>query len=215
MAEVTASPSFTGNGANELLQVRNLGKLYGGRGSVTTALDGLSFSVDRGEFVGIMGPSGSGKTTLLNCIATIDTPTTGHILLNGSDISDLKGRKLSDFRRDQLGFVFQDANLLDTLTGFENIALALTIKGERASKVEPKVEKVARKAFCIVFAVFPREDFLREVLHLAVYAAFHRQAGDNMNIGSAFLLRLRDDFADFKHIKTIAETRRLRPFRKL
>ena len=121
MAEVTASPSFTGNGANELLQVRNLGKLYGGRGSVTTALDGLSFSVDRGEFVGIMGPSGSGKTTLLNCIATIDTPTTGHILLNGSDISDLKGRKLSDFRRDQLGFVFQDANLLDTLTGFENI----------------------------------------------------------------------------------------------
>jgi putative ABC transport system ATP-binding protein len=145
MAEVTASPSFTGNGANELLQVRNLGKLYGGRGSVTTALDGLSFSVDRGEFVGIMGPSGSGKTTLLNCIATIDTPTTGHILLNGSDISDLKGRKLSDFRRDQLGFVFQDANLLDTLTGFENIALALTIKGERASKVEPKVEKVARK----------------------------------------------------------------------
>lgn len=145
MAEVTASPSFTGNGANELLQVRNLGKLYGERGSVTTALDGLSFSVDRGEFVGIMGPSGSGKTTLLNCIATIDTPTTGHILLNGSDISDLKGRKLSDFRRDQLGFVFQDANLLDTLTGFENIALALTIKGERASKVEPKVEKVARK----------------------------------------------------------------------
>ena len=77
------------------------------------------------------------------------------------------------------------------------------------------VEKVARKAFCVVFAVFPREDFLREVLHLAVYAAFHRQAGDNMNIGSAFLLRLRDDFADFKHIKTIAETRRLRPFRKL
>ena len=94
MAEVTASPSFTGNGANELLQVRNLGKLYGGRGSVTTALDGLSFSVDRGEFVGIMGPSGSGKTTLLNCIATIDTPTTGHILLNGSDISDLKGHRV-------------------------------------------------------------------------------------------------------------------------
>ena len=77
------------------------------------------------------------------------------------------------------------------------------------------MKKVSRKAFCIVFAVFPRKNFLREVLHLAVYAAFHRQTGDNMNIGSAFLLRLRDDLADFKHIKTIAEARRLRPFRKL
>ncbi|WP_428422050.1 ABC transporter ATP-binding protein, partial [Paraeggerthella hominis] len=92
----------------------------------------------------IMGPSGSGKTTLLNCVATIDTVTSGHILVDGRDITTLRSRALAKFRRDDLGFVFQDSNLLDTLTGFENIALALTVKGDPASTVKPKVEAVAR-----------------------------------------------------------------------
>ena len=97
-----------------------------------------------GEFVGIMGPSGSGKTTLLNCVATIDTVTSGHILVDGRDVTGLRSRALAKFRRDDLGFVFQDSNLLDTLTGFENVALALTIKGEHVSKVRTKVEDIAR-----------------------------------------------------------------------
>ena len=91
-----------------------------------------------------MGPSGSGKTTLLNCVATIDTVTSGHILVDGRDVTGLRSRALAKFRRDDLGFVFQDSNLLDTLTGFENVALALTIKGEHVSKVRTKVEDIAR-----------------------------------------------------------------------
>lgn len=90
-----------------------------------------------------MGPSGSGKSTLLNCISTIDTVTSGNIILNGLDITQLRSRQLSKFRRDDLGFIFQDANLLDTLTGFENIALALTIKGEKDGDVRKKVERTA------------------------------------------------------------------------
>ena len=89
------------------------------------------------------GPSGSGKSTLLNCISTIDTVTSGSIILNGRDITQLRSRQLSKFRRDDLGFIFQDANLLDTLTGFENIALALTIKGEKADSVRAKVDRTA------------------------------------------------------------------------
>ena len=103
----------------------------------------MSFDICEGEFVGVMGPSGSGKSTLLNCISTIDTVTSGNIILNGRDITQLRSRQLSKFRRDDLGFIFQDANLLDTLTGFENIALALTIKGEKADAVRTKVERTA------------------------------------------------------------------------
>ncbi len=94
---------------------------------VTKAVDNISFSVNKGEFVGIMGASGSGKTTLLNCISTIDTVTSGHIYVDGKNITTMKSKQLSAFRREQLGFVFQDFNLLDTLTAYENIALALTI----------------------------------------------------------------------------------------
>lgn len=103
----------------------------------------MSFDICKGEFVGVMGPSGSGKSTLLNCISTIDTVTSGNIILNGLDITQLRSRQLSKFRRDDLGFIFQDANLLDTLTGFENIALALTIKGEKADAVRAKVDSTA------------------------------------------------------------------------
>ena len=126
-----------------ILSVEHLRRDYGGRGSVTHAVDDVSFSVERGEFVGIMGASGSGKSTLLNCIATIDTPTAGHIRVEGQDVTALKGRSLSRFRRERLGFVFQDCNLLDTLTAFENIALALTIRGPPAGEIEGRVKETA------------------------------------------------------------------------
>ena len=126
-----------------ILSVEHLRRDYGGRGSVTHAVDDVSFSVERWEFVGIMGASGSGKSTLLNCIATIDTPTAGHIRVEGQDVTALKGRSLSRFRRERLGFVFQDCNLLDTLTAFENIALALTIRGTPAGEIEGRVKETA------------------------------------------------------------------------
>ena len=112
-----------------ILSVSHLEKVYGSRGNRTTALSDLSFDVLPGEFVGIMGASGSGKTTLLNCVSTIDAPTSGSITVDGTDVTALRGAALSRFRRERLGFIFQDCNLLDTLTGFENIALSLTILG--------------------------------------------------------------------------------------
>lgn len=126
-----------------ILEVDHLQKYYGVRGSVTRAINDLSFTVDRGEFVGIMGASGSGKTTLLNCIATIDAPTAGRIAVEGKEITRLKSRELSRFRRERLGFVFQDANLLDTLTAFENIALALSILRTPPNQVHRRVEETA------------------------------------------------------------------------
>ena len=127
-----------------ILTVTHLQKYYGARSSVTRAIDDLSFSVQQGEFVGIMGASGSGKTTLLNCIATIDRPTAGHIVVDGADITAMKSKALSKFRRERLGFIFQDCNLLDTLTAFENIALALTILRTPAGEIEPRVKETAR-----------------------------------------------------------------------
>lgn len=149
MTVVTATPpagissAGTPDNRNVLLSVRDVRKVYGSREAVTRALDDVSFDIREGEFVGVMGPSGSGKSTLLNCISTIDTVTSGNIILNGLDITQLRSRQLSKFRRDDLGFIFQDANLLDTLTGFENIALALTIKGEKSDAVRAKVDSTA------------------------------------------------------------------------
>ncbi|MGN1401654.1 MAG: ABC transporter ATP-binding protein [Bacillus sp. (in: firmicutes)] len=128
-----------------LLEVKHIEKYYGNKGNVTKAIDSISFEVGKGEFVGIMGQSGSGKTTLLNCISTIDTVTTGEIIINGEDVTKLKGHKLEKFRRDELGFIFQDFNLLDTLTAFENIAIALTIQGCKPSEITKQVEDVAAK----------------------------------------------------------------------
>lgn len=131
-----------------VLDVRGITKRYGSRtrhnqGSATTALDGVSLTVAPGEFTGIMGPSGSGKSTLLNCIATIDEVTQGQIVINGTDVTRMDARRLAAFRRDELGFVFQDSNLLDTLTCFENIALALTIKRTPAREINQRVQTVA------------------------------------------------------------------------
>ncbi|MEG2369505.1 MAG: ATP-binding cassette domain-containing protein, partial [Raoultibacter sp.] len=133
------------NETTSVVSVRNIEKMFGTKDSMTCALAGISFDVEAGEFVGIMGPSGSGKTTLLNCVSTIDTVTSGHILVAGRDITTLRSRQLAKFRRDDLGFIFQDSNLLDTLTGFENIALALTIKGVPTAQVRPKTEAIAAK----------------------------------------------------------------------
>ncbi len=148
-ASATTAPGALGGvpasrAAQPMLSVRQIQKVYGNKDSITRAIDDISFDVMPGEFMAIMGPSGSGKTTLLNCVATIDTVTSGHILVDGRDITGLRSRSLAKFRRDDLGFIFQDSNLLDTLTGFENIALALTVKGESPSQVKPRVENVAR-----------------------------------------------------------------------
>lgn len=128
---------------NPILKVDDIQKYYGNKGNITKAVDHISFSVDKGEFIGIMGASGSGKTTLLNCISTIDTVTSGQIFVDGKDITSLRGKQLSAFRREKLGFVFQDFNLLDTLTAYENIALALSISGIRASEIEKRVNSIA------------------------------------------------------------------------
>ncbi|NLW42700.1 MAG: ABC transporter ATP-binding protein, partial [Tissierellia bacterium] len=126
-----------------ILNVKNVEKYYGNKDNVTKALDSISFSIDKGEFIGIMGPSGSGKTTLLNCISTIDKVTTGSIEIDREDITRLKGKKLDRFRMNKLGFIFQDLNLLDTLTAYENISLALTIGGMRGKEIRPLIEKSA------------------------------------------------------------------------
>lgn len=140
-----SSGAGTANGGAPMLSVRDVEKMFGSRDSVTRALAGVSFDVGTGEFVGIMGPSGSGKSTLLNCVSTIDTVTSGHILVGGRDITALSRRQLAKFRRDDLGFIFQDSNLLDTLTGFENISLALTIKGAPARTIPGKVNAMATR----------------------------------------------------------------------
>ena len=126
-----------------ILQTIDLKKYYGTEPNITRALDGVNFSVEQGEFVGIMGASGSGKTTLLNCISTIDTATSGHINLNGKDILGIKEKEIARFRRENLGFIFQDFNLLDTLTIYENIALALTINKQPANQIDRKVQNIA------------------------------------------------------------------------
>lgn len=127
-----------------ILSVSHLQKIYGDRGSHTRALDDLSFTVARGEFVGIMGASGSGKSTLLNCVSTIDAPTGGSITVAGEEVTALRGRDLARFRREKLGFIFQDCNLLDTLTAFENVALSLAILGTAAGEIDGRVAETAR-----------------------------------------------------------------------
>ena len=126
-----------------ILTIENISKYYGNKSNLTKAISNISMNVDKGEFIAIMGASGSGKTTLLNVISTIDKVTSGHIYIEGQDITKLKGNDLNRFRREELGFIFQDFNLLDTLTAYENIALALTIQKSDYKKVDEKVNKVA------------------------------------------------------------------------
>ena len=128
-----------------LLKLQNVEKYYGNKSSLTKAVDDISFTVDKGEFTAIMGASGSGKTTLLNCISTIDRVTAGNIFLEDTDITKLKGKALNRFRREKLGFIFQDFNLMDTLTAYENIALALSIQKRSAKDIDKLVKNVAEQ----------------------------------------------------------------------
>lgn len=127
----------------EILRLEDVEKYYGNKSNLTKAVDRISLSLKKGEFVGIMGASGSGKTTLLNCISTIDRVTSGHIYVDGKDITSLKGNQFNRFRRESLGFIFQDFNLLDTLTAYENIALALSIQNVPYKKMDEKIRKMA------------------------------------------------------------------------
>ena len=126
-----------------ILKIAHVQKYYGNKTNLTKALDDISFAVDKGEFVAIMGASGSGKTTLLNVISTIDRVTSGHIQIGHQEITTLKGARLNQFRREMLGFIFQDFNLLDTLTAYENIALALQIQGMKAGVIDAKIQQMA------------------------------------------------------------------------
>ena len=128
-----------------MLQVQNIEKYYGSQNQVTKALDRVSFTVEDGAFIAIMGASGSGKTTLLNCISTIDTISAGDILLDGQSIAQLSPRQLAQFRRERLGFVFQDCNLLDTLTLEENIGLALSLNHADPHSVQQRVRAIAEE----------------------------------------------------------------------
>ena len=128
-----------------ILKIEKIEKYYGNKSSLTKAIDNISFEVKKGEFVAIMGASGSGKTTLLNCISTIDKVTSGHIYVAEKDITKLKGNDLNKFRREELGFIFQDFNLLDTLTAYENIALALSIQNVSSKEIDKKIRKVAKE----------------------------------------------------------------------
>ena len=128
-----------------ILTIEHIEKYYGNKSNLTKAIDDISFSVKEGEFVAIMGASGSGKTTLLNCISTIDRVTSGHIFVDNKDITKLKGNDLNRFRREDLGFIFQDFNLLDTLTAYENIALALSIQNIGYKEMHERIKKVAKE----------------------------------------------------------------------
>lgn len=129
----------------EILKVSNIQKYYGVRGNITKAINNISFEVEEGEYVAIMGASGSGKTTLLNCISTIDKVSSGNIFIEGKEITKLSSKAVAKFRREKLGFIFQDFNLLDTLTNYENIALALTISRVNHQEIDERIKYIAKK----------------------------------------------------------------------
>lgn len=128
---------------NKLLKIKDVTKYFGSGDTVSKALNGVSFSMAQGEFAAVMGASGSGKSTLLNVIATIDRPSAGHIVLEGQDIAAMKEEALAAFRRDHLGFIFQEYNLLDTLTVAENIVLPLNLRKCPLRETEKRLRKVA------------------------------------------------------------------------
>lgn len=128
-----------------ILKLDKVEKYYGNKSNITKAVDNISFDVEKGEFVAIMGASGSGKTTLLNCISTIDKVTSGNIYVDGEDITKYRGNKLNKFRREKLGFIFQDFSLLDTLTAYENISLSLSIQNIGVQEIRKRVNEIAKK----------------------------------------------------------------------
>ena len=143
----------------KVVQVDNVTKVYGKRDEKKyEALKGITFDVEQGEFVGIMGASGSGKTTFLNILSTLDKPTSGKVLINGRNITDLNKNQMADFRGQEIGFIFQDFNLLDNLTNRENIALPLSLQNVKSREIEPKVDKIAsRLGIKEILAKYPAE----------------------------------------------------------
>ena len=129
----------------ELIKIDDVEEYYGNGTNITKAVNRVDFQVDKGEFIAIMGPSGSGKTTLLNMIATVDKVTAGHIYYENVDITEMDDDALADFRRESLGFVFQDFNLLDTLTIEENIVLALSLRGVEKKEIEKRVNDITKR----------------------------------------------------------------------
>lgn len=129
---------------DNILDVKHLQKYYGTKDYITKAVDNVSFSVEKGEFLGIMGPSGSGKTTVLNCISSMDSVTSGHIFIEDKDITTLNLKQLAELRRDKLGFIFQDFNLLDTMTGYENIALALALYKTPSGEIPKMIDNIGK-----------------------------------------------------------------------
>ena len=129
----------------EILKLDNVKKYYGDSNNITKAVDGITFKINEGEFVAIMGASGSGKTTLLNVISTIDKATSGQIFVGSTDITQIKEKEVADFRKNNLGFIFQDFNLLDTLNIEENISLSLIINRENKNDIDSKVRDLAKK----------------------------------------------------------------------
>lgn len=129
-----------------IVSIQDVKKVYGKKNEKKTeALKGVSFEVNKGEFIGIMGASGSGKSTLLNLLSTLDNPTAGNILINQKDVSTLKGNQLADFRGKEIGFIFQDFNLLENLTAAENIAVPLSLQGIKPKVIKKKVQQVAQR----------------------------------------------------------------------
>lgn len=180
----------------QVLRVKGLTKVYGSRyaGAVATAIDGMDFTVNQGEFVSIMGPSGSGKTTLLNMLAGIDRPTSGEIVLQGKDMTQLSSDELAVFRRRSLGFVFQDYNLLDTLTVRENIALPLALDGQSGSESLRRIDEVLMRLGMAEYAMrYPcelsggqqqRTAVARAVVHKPALVLADEPTG-NLDSGSA------------------------------
>lgn len=128
-----------------LIQIEKMEKYYGSKGNITKALDQVDFEIEAGEFTGIMGASGSGKSTLLNVLSTIDTVTSGHVYFDGTDISTLNEDQVAEFRKKNIGFVFQDFNLLDTLTIEENITLAMSLQEHSKKKIVEHVDQLLRQ----------------------------------------------------------------------
>ena len=130
---------------NEILKIKNITKDYGITGFKTRVLKDISINVNKGDFIAIMGPSGAGKTTLLNIMSTLDKQTSGEVILDGIDVSKVKNKELSKLRREKIGFIFQDYNLLDNMTLMNNIALPLALGKKKSKEIEEKVINIAKK----------------------------------------------------------------------